>query len=101
MIFWKVFCSPRTFTQAHAVTLQSQDTHPRAEAMQIKLLRQAGAAKRTSITFRLTHSARTLSLQNLQRQHPDWTLAQCRFHLFELLHGKELAHKVRARLAQV
>lgn len=80
---------------------QSQDTDPRAEAMHIELLRRAGAPKRAAMTMRLTQSTFTMSLQNIQRQHPELSLQECRFRLFELLHGVELASKVRLHMEQL
>lgn len=83
------------------MNVQSRDTDPRTEAMQIKLLRQAGAAKRAAMTMRLTQSTFALSLQNIQRQHPELSERESRFKLFELLHGPELTSKVRGHMEQI
>ncbi len=80
------------------MNVQSRDTDPRAEAMQIKLLRQAGASKRAAMTMRLTQSTFALSLQNIQRQHPELNEQECRIKLFEMLHGPELTQKVQAHM---
>jgi len=74
---------------------QSSDTHPKAEAVQIKLLQQAGPAKRLAMTLRMTHNSFALSLQNLKRLHPDWDEQTCKLELAKLLYGKELATHIQ------
>lgn len=70
------------------------DTHPKMEALQIQLWRQAGPAQKMNMLAQLNASARLLALAGLRAQHPQASEAELRRKLAELLLGKELAHKV-------
>ena len=70
------------------------DTHPKMEALQIQLWRQAGPAKKMNMLAQLNASARLLALAGLRAQHPQASEAELGRKLAELLLGKELAHKV-------
>ena len=80
------------------VRTQSSDTHPDAEAVQVGLLQKAGAQRRVAMACRLTRSMRALSLQGLERRHPDWSEAQRRLKLVELLYGPDLALRLADHL---
>lgn len=81
--------------------LQSEDTHPKIEAMQMKLLREAGALRRLELMMGLTQMSYSLSLSGVTSQHPEWSEHQCRLKLAEHIHGKELIDRVRAHLSRV
>ncbi|WP_420644430.1 hypothetical protein [Candidatus Leptofilum sp.] len=70
------------------------DTHPKMEALQIELWRQASPTKKMNMLAQLNASARTLALTGLRAQYPDATEAELRRKLADLLLGEELAQKV-------
>lgn len=70
------------------------DTHPKMEALQIQLWRQASPTKKMHMLAQLNASARTLALTGLRAQYPQVTEAELRRKLADLLLGEELARKV-------
>ena len=70
------------------------DTHPKMEALQIQLLRQATPARKMEMLAQLNASARTLALMGLRSRHPQAGEAELRRRLAGLLLGEELARKV-------
>lgn len=72
----------------------SSDTHPKMEALQIKLLRQASPTRKMNMLVALNASARLLALTGLRAQYPQASEAELRRRLANLLLGEELAQKV-------
>lgn len=70
------------------------DTHPKMEALQIELWRQASPTKKMNMLAQLNASARTLAMTGLRNQYPLATEAELRRKLADLLLGEELARKV-------
>ena len=70
------------------------DTHPKMEALQIQLLRQASPTRKMNMLAQLNASAHLLALTGLRSQYPDASEAELRFKLADLLLGEELARKV-------
>ena len=70
------------------------DTHPKMEAMQIELWRQASPTRKMDMMAQLNTSARTLALTGLRSQFPQASAAELHFKLAVLLLGEELARKV-------
>lgn len=70
------------------------DTHPKMEALQIQLWRQASPTKKMNMLAQLNASARTLAMTGLRSQYPQATEAELRRKLADLLLGEELARKV-------
>ena len=70
------------------------DTHPKMEALQIQLLRQATPARKMEMLAQLNASARTLALLGLRSRYPQDGEAELRRRLAGLLLGEELARKV-------
>jgi hypothetical protein len=70
------------------------DTHPKMEALQIKLWRQASPTKKMNMLGQLNASARLLALTGLRSQYPNATEAELRRRLAGLILGEELACKV-------
>lgn len=70
------------------------DTHPKMEALQIQLLRQASPTRKMNMLAQLNASARLLALTGLHSQYPDASEAELRRKLADLLLGEELARKV-------
>ena len=72
----------------------SSDTHPKMEALQIQLLRQATPTRKMKMLAQLNASARTLALVGLRSRFPRASQAELRRRLAGLLLGEELARKV-------
>lgn len=70
------------------------DTHPKMEALQIELLRQASPTRKMHMLAQLNASARMLAMAGLRSRHPQATEAELRYKLAILLLGEEMARKV-------
>ncbi len=69
------------------------DTHPKMEALQIQLWRQASPTKKMHMLAQLNAFVRQLALTGLRSQYPQATEAELRRKLAGLLLGEELARK--------
>ena len=76
------------------MTLLFSDTHPKMEALQIQLLRQASPARKMEMLAQLNASARTLALAGLRSRYPKFSEAELNRRLADLLLGEDLARKV-------
>jgi hypothetical protein len=74
------------------------DTHPKVEALQIALWRQASPTRKMHMLAQLNASARMLALAGLRSRFPNATEAELRRRLADLLLGEELARKVYGEL---
>jgi hypothetical protein len=70
------------------------DTHPKMEALQIQLWRQASPMRKMHMLAQLNASARMLALTGLRSRFPNATEIELRRKLADLLLGEELARKV-------
>ena len=70
------------------------DTHPKVEALQIQLWRQASPTRKMNMLAQLNASARTLALTGLRSQFPQASQTELHFKLAILLLGEEVALKV-------
>lgn len=70
------------------------DTHPKMEALQIQLWRQATPTRKMNMLAQLNKSARLLALTGLHSQYPQASEAELRIKLAGLLLGEETAQKV-------
>jgi hypothetical protein len=76
------------------MTTLYSDTHPKMEALQIQLLRQASPTRKMNMLAQLNASARLLAMTGLRSRFPQASEAELRFKLAVLLLGEELARKV-------
>ena len=76
------------------MSVLSSDTHPKIEALQIQLWRQASPTRKMQMVAQLNASARLLALTGLRSRFPHASEAELRFKLAVLLLGDDLAHKV-------
>jgi hypothetical protein len=76
------------------MTTLFSDTHPKMEALQIQLLRQASPTQKMNMLAQLNEFARLLALAGLRSQYPQAAEAEIRRKLAVLLLGKDLAYKV-------
>jgi hypothetical protein len=72
----------------------SSDTHPKMEALQIQLWKQAGPTRKMHMLAELNSSAHTLALMGLRSRYPTANETELRRRLAGLLLGEELARKV-------
>ncbi len=69
------------------------DTHPKMEALQIQLWRQASPTRKMNMVAQLNASARLLAQAGLRSRFPQASEAELRFKLAVLLLGDDLARK--------
>ena len=72
----------------------SSDTHPKMEALQIRLWREASPTRKMQALAQLNASAKILALTGLRSRFPQASEAELRYKLACLLLGDELARKV-------
>ncbi len=70
------------------------DTHPKMEALQIRLLRQMPPARKMALFCSLNAAARQVAWQGLKQRFPQASEAELRRHLADLLLGADLARRV-------
>ena len=75
------------------------DTHPKMEALQIQLWRQASPTRKMHMLAQLNASMRTLALAGLRSSYPQANKAELRRRLADLLLGEELARKVYGEMS--
>ncbi len=71
------------------------DTDPRAEQVQIELLRRVSAAERLRIALSLTATMVNLSRQTIADLNPGLDPQQLNIKCVEFYYGKELAARLR------
>lgn len=76
------------------MTALFSDTHPKMEALQIQLWRQATPQRKMEMLAQLNASAQALALVGLRSRYPRAGEAELRRRLAGLLLGEELARKV-------
>jgi hypothetical protein len=75
------------------------DTPPAVEAVQLDLLRRAGAARRAALALSLSRAAIRASRRAVARRHPELDEQGVLLRWAELHYGNELADRVRRYLA--
>ena len=75
------------------------DTHPKMEALQIQLWRQATPTRKMQMLAQLNASARLLALMGLRLQYPQASEAEIQRRLADLILGDELARKVYGEIS--
>jgi hypothetical protein len=78
----------------------SRDTHPKMEALQIRLLRSASPARKMEMLAGLNASAKTLALSGLRIRYPHASEGELRRRLAGLLLGEDMAQKVYGDLKE-
>ncbi|MEI7849314.1 MAG: hypothetical protein WCK35_26180 [Chloroflexota bacterium] len=76
------------------MSVLSSDTHPKMEALQIRLWREASPTRKMQALAQLNAAAKILALTGLRSRFPQASEAELRFKLACLLLGDELARKV-------
>ena len=75
------------------------DTHPEAEAVLIRLLRQAPSWRKLEMVDQLNQSVKLFALTGLRKRYPNENETQLHRRLAGLLLGEELARKVYGSMA--
>ncbi|MBK6429877.1 hypothetical protein [Candidatus Amarolinea dominans] len=75
------------------------DTHPKMEALQIQLWRQASPTRKMNMLAQLNKSAQMLATMGLRAQYPQASEAEIRRRLAGLLLGEETARKVYGEIS--
>lgn len=83
----------------HFMSALFSDTHPKMEALQIQLWRQASPTRKMNMLAQLNAAARTLALAGLRSQYPQAGEAELRRRLAGLILGDELAVKVYGEIS--
>jgi len=76
------------------MSVLSADTHPKMEALQIQLWRQASPTRKLQMLAQLNASVRIVALAGLRSRFPNANESELRRRLADLLLGEELARKV-------
>jgi hypothetical protein len=76
------------------------DTHPKAEAVLIRLLREAPSWRKLEIVDQLNQSVKLLTLTGLRQNYPNENETQIMRRLAGLLLGEELAKEVYGALPE-
>jgi hypothetical protein len=79
---------------------QSVDTHPKAEEIQIMLLRQATVAKRLAVMRSLSQTMIQLSRRAIHRVNPTYSPLEVKLAFVACHYGRELAERLRHYLEQ-
>jgi hypothetical protein len=72
----------------------SRDTDPRAEAVQIEILRRMPSWRKVQLLDDAIQTGRALALAGLRARHPEATPEEIQRRLMDLLLGEELARRV-------
>jgi hypothetical protein len=70
------------------------DTRPEAEAVLIRLLREAPSWRKLEMVDQLNQSVKLLALTGLKKRYPDENETQLHRRMADLILGEELARKV-------
>lgn len=73
--------------------LQSSDTHPKMEEMQISLIRQSSVAERISRLRSLSQTVIQLSQRAVQRVNPELSEQELNCKLIAYYYGNDLADR--------
>jgi hypothetical protein len=80
------------------MSVLSSDTHPKMEALQIQLWKQASPTRKMHMLAQLNKSAQTLALTGLRSRYPQASEAELRRRLAGLILGEEAASRVYGEL---
>ena len=78
----------------------ASDTHPKAEAVYLRLMREATPAKRSALGRALSAATIARAREGLRRARPDASEREIDLWFVELTYGKDLAERVRKYLAE-
>ena len=74
------------------------DTHPKAEAKQLDLIREAGFARRGKLALSMSEQVIGYSRQELRRHYPQWSEEELLLQWILIHYGEDLQKRVRSYL---
>lgn len=80
------------------MALPPASVDPVADRVQVRLLREAGAARRASLGLSLSRSTIALARQAIRHRHPEFTEREVLLEFVRVHYGATLAAGVRSRL---
>ena len=78
--------------------VETYDTHPIAEMVQIRLLRNAGQLRRSRLMLSITQSAFNLSRHGIRQQYSHLSPLEQNLKFVELVYGPHLAARLKKYL---
>jgi hypothetical protein len=78
--------------------VETNDTHPTAEAVQIRLLRQAGQVRRSQLMLSITQSTLDLSRLGIRQRYSHLSPLEQNLKFVEFVYGVDLAAKLKKYL---
>lgn len=78
--------------------VETNDTHPTAEAVQIRLLRQAGQVRRSQLMLSITQSTLDLSRLGIRQQYSHLSPLEQNLKFVEFVYGVDLAARLKKYL---
>jgi len=78
--------------------VETNDTHPMAEAVQITLLREAGQVRRSRLMLSITQSMLDLSRRGIRQQYSHLSPLEQHIKFVELVYGIDLAIRLKKYL---
>ena len=79
---------------------QSTDTHPKAEKVQIQLLRQAGLSGRLELARSLSLSTIEMSRNAIRKRYPEMSELQTLLRFVAFCYGQSLAERLEHCIKQ-
>lgn len=79
------------------MSILSSDTHPKAEQIQLEIIRRMPSWKKFAMVDDLNETVKVLAISGIKQRYPNATLEQIQRMLAELMLGPELAQKVYGR----
>jgi len=76
------------------MNINLSDTHPKAERVQIELMRQAPPWRKAYLLGQMNATVKALALSGLRQRHPQASQAELRRRLADLILGDALAAHV-------
>jgi hypothetical protein len=76
------------------MSVLSSDTHPKAEQIQLEVIRRMPSWKKFAMVDDLNETVKVLAISGIKQRYPTATLEQIQRMLAELMLGAELAQKV-------
>ena len=81
-----------------STSVEMNDTHPTAAAIQIKLLRNAGQARRSRLMLSMTQTVLNLSRHNIRQQYSHLSPLEQNLMFVEFTYGSEIAARLKTYL---
>jgi hypothetical protein len=81
------------------MSILSSDTHPKMEALQIQVWREASPTRKIHMLAQLNASVRIVAVAGLRSRYPKANEGELRRRLADLILGEELARKFYGQIS--